>query len=218
MFQIHAARHDVKESDVRDVVARLQLEVPELGAAPGDHAQAFVRQLLAPVQVHPLENDAHLGRVVAEPAHQVLQRFVDVNRVVVDHDARPQQRVLPDQTVPAQADAGAPAQVVCRQIGQNPQNYIVCETFERRRTDVRIFALRPPDELLRVVEVHVLDLRFHGVHLRLDVPRVVHGVFVEMCRPFGLRDYRRRRGASSSLLRVHLDVVVGRLGVRGAGE
>ena len=113
MFEVDTRRHQLEESDIRDVWTARHLQLPQLRTALGYRVEAFIRQLLAAVQVDLLNHDAHGRRVDAETTRQNFQRFVDVRLLVVDANTSPQRRFV-REVVPASAHAAHATHIIAR--------------------------------------------------------------------------------------------------------
>ena len=113
MLEVDTRRHQLKESDIRDIRTARHLQLTQLRTALGYRVEAFIRQLLAAVQVDLLNHDAHGRRVDAEATRQNFQRFVDVRLFVVDTNTSPQRRLV-REVVPASAHAAHATHVIAR--------------------------------------------------------------------------------------------------------
>ena len=113
MLEVDTRRHQLEESDIRDIRTARHLQLTQLRTALGYRVESFIRQLLAAVQVNLLNHDAHGRRVDAETTRQNFQRFVDVRLLVVDANTSPQRRFI-GEVVPASAHAAHATHVIAR--------------------------------------------------------------------------------------------------------
>ena len=131
MFHVDTPGHNFKEGNVADVGAALHLQVPELGAPPGDGVQPLICQFLTAVQVDPLDNCTDCRRLVAEALGQGLDGPVGLNLPGVDPDGGPQRRV-PHQVVPASAHPGTPTLLVTGQTAEDQPHDVIRHNLKQR--------------------------------------------------------------------------------------
>jgi len=124
VFQARAAGHHLEHGLVGDVVTAGDLQAAQLGAALSHHAQPAVREPFAAARHHRLQGQTHVGRVLAQPVGQHPDGAVGVKQLAGQPHGAPQPRV-PRQVVPAAADAGAAAQLVGGQMGEDLQEGVV---------------------------------------------------------------------------------------------
>lgn len=129
MLQVGAEGHHVKDGLVGDVVTARDLQSPQFGAALGNGVKPSVREPPAATDRHGLQHEADVGCVLAEPAGQHLEGAVHVDGLARQADSPPEPRV-PGQVVPAAAHAGAAAQLVGGQEGEDVDQRVVREPLD----------------------------------------------------------------------------------------
>lgn len=129
MLQVGAAGHHLEHGVVGDVVTAGDLQAAQLRAALSHHVQPAVGQLLAAVDHHRLQSQAHVRGVLAQPVGQDPDGAVGVKQLAREPDAAPQPRV-PRHVVPAAAHPSAAAQLIGGEVGEDLEQDAVREQVD----------------------------------------------------------------------------------------
>lgn len=126
VLQVGAEGHHVKDSLVGDIVTAWDFQAPQFWAALGNGVKPSVREPPAATDSYGFQHETDVGCVLAQPAGQHLEGAVHVDGLARQANSPPEARV-PGQVVPAAAHAGAAAQLVGGQEGEDLDHRVVRE-------------------------------------------------------------------------------------------
>lgn len=126
MLQVGTQGHHVEDGLVGDIVTARDFQSPQFRAALGNGVKPSVREPPAATDSYGFQHETDVGCVLTESAGQHLEGAVHVDGLARQADSPPEPRV-PGQVVPAAAHAGAAAQLVGGQEGEDLDHGVVRE-------------------------------------------------------------------------------------------